>query len=170
MVILIGIFVLGSVGLVLWWGTRHNLPNSMTGVMSAGIGVCGVSASVAAAPVVQAKSIEIAYTIGTILLFGGGLSLGTLGEATGKDISPPPMPSAFVGYSLYPYRTLSRVGTGERITELTIDERLSAERAKQPGSSSTSTARATFTGWDATSGARHFIFRPRSSISGTAIT
>jgi len=38
--------------------------------MSAGIGVCGVSASVAAAPVVQAKSTEIAYTIGTVLLFG----------------------------------------------------------------------------------------------------
>src|SRR3990172_8254737 len=69
-VVLIGIFVLGSVGLVLWWGTRRNLPNSMTGVLSSGVGVCGVSAAVAAAPVVQAKSLEIAYTIGTILLFG----------------------------------------------------------------------------------------------------
>ncbi len=69
-VVLIGFFVLGSVGLVLFIGTRRNLPNSMTGVMSSGIGVCGVSASVAAAPVVQAKSIEIAYTIGTVLLFG----------------------------------------------------------------------------------------------------
>lgn len=69
-VVLIGVFVLGSVGLVLWWGTRKNLPNSMTGVLSAGVGVCGVSAAVAAAPVVQAKSTEIAYTIGTILLFG----------------------------------------------------------------------------------------------------
>ncbi len=69
-IVLIGIFVLGSVGLVLWWGARHNLPNSMTGVLSAGVGVCGVSAAVAAAPVVQAKSTEIAYTIGTILLFG----------------------------------------------------------------------------------------------------
>jgi len=39
-------------------------------VLSAGVGVCGVSAAVAAAPVVQAKSLEIAYTIGTILLFG----------------------------------------------------------------------------------------------------
>jgi uncharacterized membrane protein YadS len=69
-VVLIGIFVLGSVGLVLWWGAQRNLPNSMTGVLSAGVGVCGVSAAVAAAPVVQAKSTEIAYTIGTILLFG----------------------------------------------------------------------------------------------------
>ncbi|MCW5604392.1 MAG: putative sulfate exporter family transporter [Burkholderiales bacterium] len=69
-VVMIGVFVLGSVWLVLAIGTRRNLPNSMTGVMSSGIGVCGVSASVAAAPVVQAKSLEIAYTIGTVLLFG----------------------------------------------------------------------------------------------------
>jgi uncharacterized membrane protein YadS len=69
-VVLIGFFVLGSVGVVLWLGARRNMPNSMTGVLSAGVGVCGVSAAVAAAPVVQAKSTEIAYTIGTILLFG----------------------------------------------------------------------------------------------------
>ena len=71
-VMLIGIFVLGSVGFVLWMGRRKNLPNSMTGVLSAGMGVCGVSATVAASPVVQAKSVEIAYTIGTILLWGVG--------------------------------------------------------------------------------------------------
>jgi len=69
-IVLIGVFVLGSMWLVLVVGTRRNLPNSMTGVLSAGVGVCGVSAAVAAAPVVQAKSLEIAYTIGTILLFG----------------------------------------------------------------------------------------------------
>jgi uncharacterized membrane protein YadS len=69
-VALIAIFVLGSVGLVLWMGARRNIPNSMGGVLSAGMGVCGVSASVAAAPVVNAKSTEIAYTIGTILLWG----------------------------------------------------------------------------------------------------
>lgn len=69
---LIGFFVLGSVGMVLWMGARRNIPNSMGGVLSAGIGVCGVSATVGAAPVVQAKSVEIAYTIGTILLWGVG--------------------------------------------------------------------------------------------------
>jgi uncharacterized integral membrane protein (TIGR00698 family) len=69
-IVLIGIFVLGSVGMVLWMGARRNVPNSMAGVLSAGLGVCGVSASVAAAPVVNAKSSEIAYTIGTILLWG----------------------------------------------------------------------------------------------------
>ncbi len=71
-IIMIGFFVLGSVGLVLWLGRRRNIPNSMGGVLSAGMGVCGVSATVAAAPVVQAKSVEIAYTIGTILLWGVG--------------------------------------------------------------------------------------------------
>ena len=69
-IVLIAIFVLGSVGMVLWMGARRNIPNSMGGVLSAGMGVCGVSASVAAAPVVNAKSTEIAYTIGTILLWG----------------------------------------------------------------------------------------------------
>jgi uncharacterized membrane protein YadS len=71
-VVMIGFFVLGSVGMVLWFGARKNIPNSMGGVLSAGMGVCGVSATVAAAPVVQAKSVEIAYTIGTILLWGVG--------------------------------------------------------------------------------------------------
>jgi len=71
-VVMIGFFVLGSVGMVLWIGARRKIPNSMGGVLSAGMGVCGVSATVAAAPVVQAKSVEIAYTIGTILLWGVG--------------------------------------------------------------------------------------------------
>lgn len=71
-IVMIGIFVLGSVGITLWMGARRNISNSMGGVLSAGLGVCGVSATVAAAPVVQAKSVEIAYTIGTILLWGVG--------------------------------------------------------------------------------------------------
>ncbi|OGI37118.1 MAG: hypothetical protein A2V91_02040 [Candidatus Muproteobacteria bacterium RBG_16_64_10] len=69
-IVLIGFFVLGSVGLTLWMGARRNIPNSMAGALSAGLGVCGVSATVAAAPVVNAKGTEIAYTIGTILLWG----------------------------------------------------------------------------------------------------
>jgi len=71
-IVMIGFFVLGSVGMTLWMGARRNIPNSMGGVLSAGMGVCGVSATVASAPVVQAKSVEIAYTIGTILLWGVG--------------------------------------------------------------------------------------------------
>ncbi len=71
-VLMIGVFVLGSVGLVLFMGRRMNTGNSMTGILAAGVGVCGVSAAVAAAPVVQARAVEIAYTIGTILVWGVG--------------------------------------------------------------------------------------------------
>ena len=71
-VLMIGFFVLGSVGMVLFMGRRMKCPHSMTGVLSAGMGVCGVSAAVASAPVVQAKATEIAYTIGTVLLWGVG--------------------------------------------------------------------------------------------------
>ncbi len=71
-VIMIGIFVLGSVWVVLIMGKRMGANNSMTAVLSAGMGVCGVSATVAASPVVNAKAGEIAYTIGTILIWGVG--------------------------------------------------------------------------------------------------
>jgi uncharacterized membrane protein YadS len=71
-VVMVGFFVLGSVGLVLMLGRIRKIPNSMGGVLSAGMGVCGVSATVASAPVVQAKSVEIAYTIGTNLIWGVG--------------------------------------------------------------------------------------------------
>jgi uncharacterized integral membrane protein (TIGR00698 family) len=67
---LVGGFVMGTVFLVLWLGNMFKQPKSMTGVLSAGMGVCGVSATVAVAPVVRAKSEEMAYTIGTILSFG----------------------------------------------------------------------------------------------------
>jgi len=43
-----------------------------------------------------------------------------VGEVTGKDTSPPPMPSASIGYTYYPYRTLERAGTGERIGRVRI--------------------------------------------------
>jgi uncharacterized integral membrane protein (TIGR00698 family) len=71
-VVMIGIFVLGSVWVVLVMGKRMQAGNSMTAVLSAGMGVCGVSATVAASPVVNAKAAEIAYTIGTILVWGVG--------------------------------------------------------------------------------------------------
>jgi uncharacterized integral membrane protein (TIGR00698 family) len=69
-VVMIGVFVLGSVWLVLLMGPRMGSSNSMTGVLSAGVGVCGVSAAVAVSPVVNAKAVDIAFTLGTILLWG----------------------------------------------------------------------------------------------------
>jgi hypothetical protein len=45
-----------------------------------------------------------------------------LGEVTGKDVRAPPMPSASVGYTLFPYQTLDQVGSGERIGEVRVTE------------------------------------------------
>jgi len=69
-ILVIFAFTLGTVALVVWAGNRLRISDSMSGVMSSGMGVCGVSATIAAAPVVKARSVEIAYTIGTILLWG----------------------------------------------------------------------------------------------------
>jgi uncharacterized membrane protein YadS len=88
-IVLIGFFVLGSVGMVLWMGGRRKIPNSMSGVLSAGLGVCGVSATVASAPVVQAKSTEIAYTIGTILLWG--IAMMFIFPIVGKQLNMGPI-------------------------------------------------------------------------------
>lgn len=62
-----------------------------------------------------------AANAGPAAIIGGEV----LGEVTGKSTSAPPMPSASVGYLLFPYRTLKRVGTGERIGEV----RVTAEQA-----------------------------------------
>jgi hypothetical protein len=43
-----------------------------------------------------------------------------LGEVTGKDASAPPTPSGSAGYTYYPYQTLKRAGTGERIGEVRV--------------------------------------------------
>ncbi|WP_333655591.1 YeiH family protein, partial [Dissulfurispira sp.] len=69
-VVLIATFVMGTVILVLWLGQMMKTPRPLTGVLSAGMGVCGVSAAVAAAPVVKARGIDMAYSIGMLLLVG----------------------------------------------------------------------------------------------------
>jgi D-alanyl-D-alanine carboxypeptidase len=43
-----------------------------------------------------------------------------LGEVTGKDASPPPPPSASAGYTFFPYRTLERAGTRERLGQVRV--------------------------------------------------
>ena len=43
-----------------------------------------------------------------------------LAEVAGKDVGARPMPSASVGYTLFPYQTLSRAHTGERVGELRV--------------------------------------------------
>ncbi len=68
--ILVVAFVLGTQVLISFWGRRAKVDEGLAGVMGAGVGVCGVSAAVAAAPVVNAKPRDFFYAIGTILLFG----------------------------------------------------------------------------------------------------
>lgn len=68
--VLVVLFVLGAAILISVWGKRAKADDGLMGLMSAGVGVCGVSAAVAVAPVVNAKPRDFFYAIGTILLFG----------------------------------------------------------------------------------------------------
>jgi hypothetical protein len=43
-----------------------------------------------------------------------------LGEVTGKDTAPPPTPSVSTGYTFFPYQTLERAGTGERVGKVRV--------------------------------------------------
>lgn len=63
-------FVLGTQILISHWARRSKVDEGLAGVMAAGVGVCGVSAAVAVAPVMNAKPRDFFYAIGTILLFG----------------------------------------------------------------------------------------------------
>jgi uncharacterized integral membrane protein (TIGR00698 family) len=68
--VLVVAFVLGTAVLISVWGKRGRVDDGLAGVLAAGAGVCGVSAAVAVAPVVNAKPRDFFYAIGTILLFG----------------------------------------------------------------------------------------------------
>lgn len=69
-VFLVVVFVLGLAMVISAWGKKAKADDGLIGLMSAGVGVCGVSAAVAVAPVVNAKPRDFFYAIGTILLFG----------------------------------------------------------------------------------------------------
>lgn len=64
------LFVFFTGWLVLWLGKVFRVSNAMAGTLSGGCAICGVSATVATAPMVGAKSTEVAYSIATILSFG----------------------------------------------------------------------------------------------------
>ncbi len=68
--LLVLVFILGTTILVAVLGRRMKQDDGLMGVMAAGAGVCGVSAAVAVAPVVNAKPRDFFYAVGTILLFG----------------------------------------------------------------------------------------------------
>jgi len=63
-------FIFGTAIIVMYWCKRWGVSDGLGGIMGAGTGVCGVSAIIATGPVVKASPLEMAYAIGTILLFG----------------------------------------------------------------------------------------------------
>lgn len=67
---LVLVFIFGTALAVMYLGRRMGAEDGLSGIMAAGTGICGVSAIIATAPVVRAKPRDMAYAIGTILLFG----------------------------------------------------------------------------------------------------
>jgi uncharacterized integral membrane protein (TIGR00698 family) len=92
-------FVMGTQLLISYWGKRAKLDTGLAGLMGAGVGVCGVSAAVAVAPVVNAKPRDFFYAIGTILLFGtlGLFTFPYIGKALGMS---DPVFGAWVGTAI----------------------------------------------------------------------
>jgi uncharacterized integral membrane protein (TIGR00698 family) len=97
--VLVLAFVLGTCVLISIWGSRSKVDEGLAGVMAAGVGVCGVSAAVAVAPVVNAKPRDFFYAIGTILLFGtlGLFTFPYIGQALGMS---QPVFGAWVGTAI----------------------------------------------------------------------
>jgi uncharacterized membrane protein YadS len=92
-------FVMGTQVLISFWARRSKVDPGLAGVMAAGVGVCGVSAAVAVAPVVNAKPRDFFYAIGTILLFGtlGLFTFPYIGQALGMS---QPVFGAWVGTAI----------------------------------------------------------------------
>ncbi|WP_456431584.1 YeiH family protein [Thermosulfuriphilus sp.] len=68
--VLTAVFIFGTAIVVMYLCKRLGVPDGLGGIMGAGTGICGVSAIIATSPVVRAKPRDMAYAIGTILLFG----------------------------------------------------------------------------------------------------
>lgn len=90
------LFVVGTAIAISIWARRTKVDDGLAGLMSAGVGVCGVSAAVAVAPIVNAKPRDFFYAIGTILLFGtlGLFLFPYIGQALGMS---QPVFGAWVG-------------------------------------------------------------------------
>ncbi|MFV0439520.1 MAG: YeiH family protein [Desulfopila sp.] len=68
--VLIAVFLFGSAAFLMWVGKKMNMPSSLSACLAAGLSVCGVSATIAVAPAVNAKKEEMAYSIAVVLMFG----------------------------------------------------------------------------------------------------
>jgi uncharacterized integral membrane protein (TIGR00698 family) len=64
------IILISAVFLAAWWlGGLLKLDNRLRAVLAASVSICGVSAAIAAAGAVQAKSEQLAYITGLVILF-----------------------------------------------------------------------------------------------------
>ncbi len=88
-IVLAAMFIFGTAITVMWLCRRFGVADGLGGIMGAGTGVCGVSAIIATSPVVGAKPRDMAYAIGTILLFGTAMLfiMPYLGQAMGVSQS-----------------------------------------------------------------------------------
>jgi uncharacterized integral membrane protein (TIGR00698 family) len=68
--LLTSIFIFGAALGVMLYSRKKGIHDGLAGILANGIGICGVSAIIATAPVVKSKPRDLAYAIGTILLFG----------------------------------------------------------------------------------------------------
>ncbi|CCO07068.1 YeiH family protein [Desulforamulus hydrothermalis] len=63
-------FVVITLVFTLWLGKKTGMEPSSAAVLAAGTAVCGVSAIVATAPAVRAKTTDVVFSIATVLSFG----------------------------------------------------------------------------------------------------
>lgn len=63
-------FVFGTATLVIVFCKLFKVENTLAGLLAAGFSMCGVSACVAIAPMVKAKSDQVAYAIASLITFG----------------------------------------------------------------------------------------------------
>lgn len=68
--LLTSLFIFGAAAGVMFYARKKGIHDGLAGILANGIGICGVSAIIATAPVVKSKPRDLAYAIGTILLFG----------------------------------------------------------------------------------------------------
>ena len=69
-IVIMVVFVFGGCALMVFVGRLFKLEPSLTGILAAGIGACGVTAAVATAPMVRAKNEQITYAIACSVSFG----------------------------------------------------------------------------------------------------
>lgn len=81
----IAVFLFGTVYLMFWLRKYFTVSDPLVGCLASGMSVCGVSATVATGPAVNAKNEEMAYSIATVLIFGLAMlfTLPFIGELLG---------------------------------------------------------------------------------------